>query len=86
MQKQMGGNSCVSFVGSKTIDIMDKTTRHISNRMEDEGIRLQIEAELKREISEEEWLEEVNEMMESIKIVRKDLSCSIDEAYDEIMH
>lgn len=47
----MGGNSCVSFVGSKTIDIMDKTTRHISNRMEDEGIRLQIEAELKREIS-----------------------------------
>lgn len=68
------------------MDIMDKTTRHISNRMEDEGIRLQIEAELKREISEKEWLKEVNKMMENIKSVRKDLSCSVDEAYDEIMH
>jgi len=47
--------------------------------MEDEGIRLQIEAELKREISEKEWLKEVNKMMENIKSVRKDLSCSIDE-------
>ena len=29
------------------MDIMDRATRHISNRMEDEGIRLQIEAEFK---------------------------------------
>ena len=68
------------------MDIMSKTTRHISNRMEDESIRLQIEAELKREISEEEWLKEVDKIMEEIKVVRQDLSCSIDEAYDEIMH
>ena len=68
------------------MDIMDRVTRHISTRMEDEGIRLQIEAELKREISEEEWLKEVNEMMENIRVIRQDLSCSIDEAYDEIMH
>lgn len=68
------------------MDIMDRVTRHISNRMEDEGIRLQIEAEFKREISEEEWLKEVNEMMKNIRVIRQDLSCSIDEAYDEIMH
>lgn len=63
---------------------MDKTTKHISNRMEDDGIRLQIEAELKREISEEEWLYEVNEWVDDIRRICQDLSCSIDEAYDEI--
>ena len=30
--------------------------KRISNMMEDDGIRLQMEAELKREISDKEWM------------------------------
>lgn len=63
---------------------MDSITKHISNRMEDDGIRLQVEAELKRELSDEEWLSEVNQWVEEIKDRCEELSCSVDEAYEDI--
>lgn len=63
---------------------MDGITKHISNRMEDDGIRLQMEAELKREISEEQWLSEVNQWVEEIKYRCEELSCSVDEAYEDM--
>lgn len=64
---------------------MDQVVKHISNRMEDDGIRLQIEAELKKELTEEEWMEEVNQLVVEVKDRCQELSCSIDEAYEDIM-
>ena len=57
----------------------------LSNLMEDDGIRLQIEAENKRELSEEEWMAEVEEWLSDCNRIRQDLSKSLKEAYKEIM-
>lgn len=59
--------------------------RMLSNLMEDHRLRLQTEAELKREISEDELMEEVQEMYEDCKGLMRDLSCSLTEAYKQIM-
>ena len=57
----------------------------LSNLMEDDGIRLQIEAEERRELSEEEWMEEVREWLDDCHERMADLSCSLREAYKDIM-
>ena len=57
----------------------------LSNLMEDDGIRLQMEAEERREFSEEEWMEEVKQWLDDCHEIMADLSCSLKEAYKEIM-
>lgn len=57
----------------------------LSNLMEDNGIRLQMEAEERRELSEEEWMEEVREWLDDCHEIMADLGCSLKEAYKEIM-
>ena len=52
--------------------------------MEDDGIRLQMEAELKREISDDEWMAEVEQWAEEIKDRMQMCSCSLEEAYKDI--
>ena len=58
--------------------------KRISNMMEDDGIRLQMEAELKREISDKEWMAEVEQWAEEIKDRMQMCSCSLEEAYKDI--
>lgn len=57
----------------------------LSNLMEDDGIRLQMEAEERREFSEKEWMEKVKEWLNDCHEIMADLSCSLKEAYKEIM-
>ena len=58
--------------------------KRISKMMGDDGIRLQMEAELKREISDEEWMAEVEQWAEEIKDRMQMCSCSLEEAYKDI--
>lgn len=58
--------------------------KRISNMMEEDGIRLQMEAELKREISDNEWMAEVEEWAEEIIDRMQMCSYSLEEAYKDI--
>ena len=54
--------------------------------MEYDGIRLQMEAEVKRELTEEEWIVEVKEWYEDIVIRMKECSMTMRDAYLDILH
>ena len=58
--------------------------KRISNMMEDDGIRLQMEAELKREISDAEWMAEVEQWAEEIKDRMQMCSFSLEVVYKDI--
>lgn len=63
---------------------MDKLKR-LSNLMEDDGIRLQMEAELKRELSEEEWQSEVLEWLDDLEVRMQASSQTLEETYKDMM-
>lgn len=66
------------------ISNMDKFQR-LSNLMEDDGIRLQMEAEEKRELSEEEWKAEVLEWLDDLEVRMQASSQTLEEAYKDMM-
>ena len=57
----------------------------LSNWLENDGIRIQEEAEENRELSDEEWMDIVKDWMQDIKERMSDCSMSMREAYIDIL-
>lgn len=49
------------------------------------GIRLQMEAEVKRELTEEEWIEEVKSWFDDVVVRMQDCSMTMRDAYLDIL-
>ena len=53
--------------------------------MEYDGIRLQMEAEVKRELTEEEWIDEVKSWFDDVVARMQDCSMTMRDAYLDIL-
>lgn len=66
------------------MDLGDFFLEKVSNWMEDDGIRLQMEAEEKRELTEIEWKSVVSEWANEVVERMQDLSMTMRDAYLDI--
>ena len=57
----------------------------LSGCIEYDGIRLQMEAEVKRELTKEEWVEEVKSWFDEIVTRMQDCSMTMRDAYLDIL-
>lgn len=57
----------------------------LSGWMEYDGIRLQMEAEVKRELTKEEWVEEVKSWFDEIVTRMQDCSMTMRDAYLDVL-